>query len=102
MNYSAINDWASKLRIVLEKILQKLSQLNWLEIINSKWKDEKTVLLNDLLKKKWIFNQIVWQKNQTFLTIWNKASHWYYNEYNLKDIEDFYKHVQNLIDKFNI
>jgi adenine-specific DNA-methyltransferase len=96
------DDWASKLRIVLEKILQKLSQLNWLEIINSKWKDEKTVLLNDLLKKKWIFNQIVWQKNQTFLTIWNKASHWYYNEYNLKDIEDFYKHVQNLIDKFNI
>ncbi len=93
---------AKILRVVLEKLLQKIAQLNQINILNDKGKEIKISNLNDVLYKNQVINQIEWQENQTYLTIGNHASHGDYDKYDLGQVKNFYKHVQSLIDKFNI
>ena len=40
--------------------------------------------------------------NKTYLTIGNHASHGDYGEYDLKQVENFYRHVQSLLNDFGI
>jgi len=93
---------AAKLRIVLEKLLQKIAIANKINILNDRGQEIKISNLNNLLYKNKIFSQVIWQENQTFLTIGNHASHGEYDEYNIEQVKNFYKHIQLLIDKFNI
>jgi len=88
--------------MVLEKILQKIAQSNQINILNNKGKEIKISNLNDILKTQNVISQVEWQENQTYLTIGNYASHGDYEEYDLEIVKNFYKHIQLLIDKFNI
>lgn len=93
---------ARLLRIVLEKIIMKISQKNKIEFLKENAKTEKVSILNDKLKSKHIFSKVEWEENKTFLAIGNYASHGEYGEYNLDHIKSFYKHIQLLLNKFNI
>ncbi|WP_025209406.1 hypothetical protein [Hippea sp. KM1] len=93
---------AKILRVVLEKLLQKIAQLNQINILNEKGKEIKISSLNDILKAQNVLSQVEWQENQTYLAIGNHASRGEYDEYNLEQVKNFYKHIQSLIDKFNI
>jgi adenine-specific DNA-methyltransferase len=96
------DEGARSLRIVLEKIIQKISQKNGLSIFNDKGKEEKIAVLNDKLKDAKVFKQVRWEENKTYLTIGNHASHGDYGEYDLKQVESFYRHVQSLLNDFGI
>lgn len=96
------NEGARILRIVLEKTIQKIAQNSGLNIYSAKGKEEKISSLNDLLKKEKIINQVEWEETKTYLTIGNHASHGDYAEYSLDQVQNFYKHIQNLLNKFNI
>lgn len=96
------DDGARHLRIVLEKLIQKVAQINGMNILKISGKDEKTAWLNDKLKKDNIFSKVEWEENKTFLTIGNQAAHGEYDEYNLDQVENFYRHIQTLLNKFNI
>lgn len=96
------DDGARVLRIVLEKLIQKISQDNGINILNAKGKEEKTSGLNDKLHIKKIINKIEWQENKVFLTVGNDAAHGDYSDYNLKKVESFYKHIQSLLNSYNI
>ncbi|MFA5777061.1 MAG: site-specific DNA-methyltransferase [Parcubacteria group bacterium] len=96
------DDGARILRIVLEKVIQKISQNNGLNIIKENSKEEKASILNDKLKSENIFSKVQWEENKTYLAIGNHASHGEYSEYDLKNVENFHKHIQKLIDQFNI
>jgi len=96
------DDGAKNLRIVLEKILQKIAQMNGIEIYNDKQKEIKISKINDDLKKVKAISQIEWEEIKTYLTIGNKASHGEFDEYDLNQIKNFVKFAQNLINKFNI
>jgi len=93
---------AKILRVVLEKILQKIAQLNQINILNDKGKEIRISNLNNILYQNRVFTQVEWQENQTYLTIGNHAAHGEYDEYNLEQVKNFYKHVQSLIEKFDI
>lgn len=88
------------LRIVLEKTIQKIAQNTGINILNDKGKEEKISTLNDLLKGNKTFSQIVWEENKTCLAIGNHAAHGEYDEYEIKQVKHFYKHVQSLLDNF--
>jgi len=90
------------LRVVLEKIIQKISQNNSINILNTKGKEEKATVLNDKLYNQNIITQIVWEENKTFLTIGNDAAHGDYDDYELKQVEKFYRHIQILLNSYNI
>ncbi|MCL5666996.1 MAG: hypothetical protein M1383_04475, partial [Patescibacteria group bacterium] len=90
------------LRIVLEKVIQKIAQCSQINILKPNAKEEKVSTLNDLLKNQGILSQVEWEENRTCLAIGNHASHGEYNEYDLANVEHFYKHIQILINKFNI
>ena len=90
------------MRIVLEKLIQKIAQNNSKNILNSKGKEEKIFTLNDKLKHNKVFTHIEWEENRTYLAIGNNASHGEYDEYSLEQVENFYKHVQSLLNNFNI
>ena len=94
------DEGARSLRIVLEKLLQKIAQNNGISILNSKGSIEKIAIINDLLKKYKIINQVLWEENKTFLTIGNNAAHGEYEEYNIKQVENFYKHIQSLLNAY--
>ncbi len=96
------DDGAKNLRIVLEKILQKIAQMNRIKIYNDKQKEIKISIINDNLKKEKVISQTTWEEIRTYLTIGNKASHGEFDEYDLSQIKNFVKFVQNLINKFNI
>ena len=64
------DDGARVLRVVLEKIIQKISQDNSINILNTKGKEEKATVLNDKLYNQNIITQIDWEENKTFFTIW--------------------------------
>ncbi|TRZ79988.1 site-specific DNA-methyltransferase [bacterium] len=96
------DDGAKNLRIVLEKILQKIAQMNRIEIYNDKQKEIKISKINDTLKQEKIISQTEWEEIRTYLTIGNKASHGEFDEYNLDQIKNFIKVLQSLINKFNI
>ncbi|MFH0805561.1 MAG: site-specific DNA-methyltransferase [Patescibacteria group bacterium] len=95
------DDGAKNLRIVLEKILQKIAQQNGIGFLRQNGKEEKVSVVNDRLKKEKIISQIIWEENKTYLTIGNDAMHGKYDDFNLVQIENFYQHTQNLINKFN-
>ena len=87
---------------ILEKIIQKISQNNSINILNTKGKEEKATVLNDKLYNQNIITQIVWEENKTFLTIGNDAAHGDYDDYELKQVEKFYRHIQILLNSYNI
>ncbi|MCG2691125.1 hypothetical protein L6249_03645 [Candidatus Parcubacteria bacterium] len=96
------NESARLLRIVLEKIIIKISQNNGIEFLRGNAKGEKISVLNDKLKSKNIFSKIEWEENKTYLAIGNHAAHGEYNEYEIEHVKNFYKHVKLLLNKFNI
>ena len=59
-------------------------------------------MLNDKLKENKLFNKIQWEENKTYLAIGNNASHGDYNDYYIKQIENFYRHTQSLFNDFGI
>ncbi len=95
------DDGARVLRVVLEKLIQKISQNNSVNILNTKGKEEKVTVLNDKLYNQSIITQIDWGENKTFLTIGNNASHGDYEDYTLNQVEKFYKHIHNLMNSYN-
>ena len=90
------------LRIVLEKTIQKIAQKNSVSIFKDNHKEEKIAVLNDKLKENKVFKQVQWEENKTYLTIGNNASHGDYGEYNLVQVENFYKYIQSLFNDFGI
>ena len=96
------DDGASKLRIVLEKTIQKIAQNSGVSILRANWKEESVENLNNTLKNNDIFSKVTWEENKTYMAIGNHAAHGDYDEYDLKQIENFYRYTQSLIDGFNI
>jgi adenine-specific DNA-methyltransferase len=96
------DDGARILRIVIEKVIQKIAQNNGVSILKNNSKDEKLTILNDKLKSENFFSKIDWEENKTYIAIGNHAAHGEYSEYDLKNVENFYKYVQKLIDCHNI
>lgn len=92
------DDGASKLRVVLEQIIEviahknsiNLNEYNSISRVNTKLKDDE------------IFSKVLWKENETYLTIGNDASHGDYGNYDIKQVESFYIHVQKLIKNFGI
>ena len=58
--------------------------------------------MNDKLKVEKLFSKVEWEENKTYIAIGNHAAHGEYSEYDLKNVENFYKHMQKLIDRHNI
>ncbi len=96
------DEGARILRVVLEKTIQKIAQKNGVSIFKENSKEEKISVLNDTLKSNKVFTQVQWEENKTYLTIGNHASHGEYGEYDLRQIEQFYRHIQMLLNVFNI
>ena len=96
------DDGARVLRVVLEKLIQKISQDNSINILNAKGKEEKIFFLNDKLFNGNIINKVEYVENRTYLTIGNNAAHGDYDDYDLKQIKKFYKHIQSLLNNYNI
>ena len=96
------DDGARVLRVVLEKVIQKISQDNSINILNAKGKEEKISLLNDNLLNQNIITKIEWAENRTYLAIGNNAAHGDYDDYDLKQVEKFYKHIQSLLNSYNV
>jgi len=63
------DDGARVLRVVLEKLIQKISQDNGINILNPKGKEEKISTLNDKLLNQNVITKIEWQENRAYLTI---------------------------------
>jgi adenine-specific DNA-methyltransferase len=92
------DDGASKLRVVLEQIIEvvahknsiNLNEYNSISRVNTKLKDDE------------VFSKVLWKENETYLTIGNDASHGDYGNYDIKQVESFYAHVQKLIKNFGI
>jgi len=95
------DDGASKLRIVLEKTIQKIAQNSGISILKD-GKEHTVEYLNNILKKEDIFSKVTWEENKTYMAIGNHAAHGDYDEYDLKQVENFYRYAQSLIDGFNI
>ena len=96
------DDGARVLRIVLEKVIQKISQDNSISILNNKGKEEKINSLNDKLFNQKIITKIEYVENRVYLTIGNNAAHGDYEDYDLKKVENFYKHIQSLLDSYSV
>lgn len=96
------DDGASKLRIVLEKTIQKIAQNSGIAILKPNGKEETVENLNNTLKHNGVFSKVTWQENQTYMAIGNHAAHGDYDEYDLAQVENFYRYTQSLIDGFNI
>ncbi len=92
------DDGASKLRVVLERIIEhiahksgiNLNEYNAIARVNTKLKDDN------------VFSKVIWKENETYLTIGNDASHGDYENYEMKQVQNFYTHVQTLIKNFGI
>ena len=96
------DEGARILRIVLEKTIQKISQKNNFNIFKDNRKEEKIATLNERLYESKVFNKVQWEENKTFLAIGNNASHGEYGDYNIKQVENFYRHIQSLLNDFGI
>lgn len=96
------DEGARILRIVLEKTIQKIAQKNNMSIFKENHREEKIDVLNSLLKDARVFNKVQWEENKTYLAIGNHAAHGDYGEYVLKQVENFYRHVQSLFNDFGI
>ena len=96
------DDGARVLRVVLEKVIQKVAQNNSINILNAKGKEEKVATLNSNLFKKNVITKVEWTANTTFLAIGNNAAHGDYDDYDLKQVEKFYQHVQGLLNSYDM
>ena len=96
------DDGARVLRVVLEKVIQKISQDNSINILNAKGKEEKISKLNDNLLNQNIITKIEWIENRTYLAIGNNAAHGDYDDYDLNQVEKFYKHIQSLLNSYKV
>ena len=96
------DDGARVLRVVLEKVIQKISQDNSINILNAKSKEEKASSLNDKLYNQNIITKIEWAENRTCLAIGSNAAHGDYDDYDLKQVEKFYKHIQSLLNSYDV
>ena len=96
------DDGARVLRVVLEKLIQRISQNNSINILNAKGKEVKISTLNDYLLNQNIITKVEWAENKTFLTIGNNAAHGDYDDYDIKQVGKFYKHIQSLLNKYNV
>ncbi len=90
------DDGARVLRVVLEKVMEKIASQSGVNINDF----GELSRLNDHLKQKDIITKVLWEENKTYIAIGNSASHGDYDEYEMKQVENFYKHIQNLIDKY--
>lgn len=88
-------DGARLLRVVLEKVIEKIAAQNGVNVNDF----GELSRLNDHLKNKEVISKIVWEETKTYITIGNSAAHGDYDEYEIKDVEHFYRHIQNLIEK---
>ncbi len=92
------DDGASKLRVVLEQIIEYIAYKNGLNL-----NDYKSISrVNTKLKDNTIITKVKWKENEKFLTIGNDASHGNYDNYEMNQVKDFYKYVQSLISEFNM
>ncbi len=96
------DDGARVLRVVLEKLIQKISQNNSINILNDRGKELKISTLNDSLLNQNIITKIEWTENRTYLTIGNNAAHGDYDDYDIKQVRKFYKHIQSLLNNYNV
>ena len=96
------DEGARLLRIVLEKAIIKIAQKKNVEFLKENAKQEKVSILNDKLKSENIFSKVVWEENKTYLAIGNNASHGEYGDYDIKQVENFYRHIQKLFNDFGI
>lgn len=96
------DEGARILRIVLEKTIQKIAQKSNVSIFKDNRKEEKIAVLNDQLKDGKMFSKVQWEENRTCFAIGNHASHGDYGEYTLRQVENFYRHVQSLFNDFGI
>lgn len=92
------DDGASKLRIALEQIIEYIAYKNGLNLNDF----NSIARVNTKLKDENIFTKVRWKENETYLTIGNDASHGDYDNYEMKQVKDFYKHVQSLITEFGV
>ena len=96
------DDGARVLRVVLEKLIQRISQNNSINILNAKGKELKISTLNDSLLNQNIITKIEWAENRTYLIIGNNAAHGDYDDYDIKQVRKFYKHIQSLLNNYNV
>ncbi len=96
-----IEESPKRLRIALENVLKKIARNNSINIFERN-SEKRTNQINEELKNNSIISKVEWEENKTYLAIGNYASHGDYSEYNLEQIKNFYKHVQTLINKFEI
>ena len=86
----------------MEKVIQRIARDSGINILTERGSEEKIGKLNDVIKAKEIFSKVEWEENKTYLAIGNHAAHGEYDEYEIKHVKNFYKHVQSLLNKFNI
>jgi len=86
------------LRNILHQIIEFIAYRNSINLNDYKTHSR----MNDSMKAKEVFNQITWEENKTYLAIGNSAHHSQYDEYDMQQVENFYKHIQNLINNFSI
>lgn len=92
------DDGASKLRVVLEQIIEFIAHKNGINL-----NDYNSIArVNTKLKDDGVFSKVLWKENETYLTIGNDASHGDYESYDMKQVENFYLHIQTLIKNFGI
>jgi len=96
------DEGARILRIVIEKVIQKIAQNNGVNILKDNTKEEKLTILNDKLKSENIFSKVDWEENKTYIAIGNHAAHGEYSEYDLKNVANFYQHIQKIIERHNL
>jgi adenine-specific DNA-methyltransferase len=92
------DDGASKLRVVLEQIIEVIAHKNSVNLNEY----NSTSRVNTKLKDDSVFSKVLWKENEIYLTIGNDASHGDYDNYDIKQVENFYLHVQKLIKNFGI
>lgn len=90
------DDGARLLRVVIEKTVEKIATLNGVNVTDF----SELSRLNDHLKQKEIFSKVLWEENKTYIAIGNHSAHGEYEEYDLKQVESFYRHIQKLIESF--
>jgi len=92
------DDGASKLRVVLEQVLEIIAYQSGLNL-----NDFNSISrVNTKLKEQEVFSKVIWKANETYLTIGNEASHGDYDNYDMKQVQAFYEHIQRLIEEFKI
>lgn len=90
------DDGARLLRVILEKTIEKIASSHGINITEF----SELSRLNDHLKQREIFTKVLWEENKTYIAIGNHAAHGDHDEYDYKQVENFYRHIQNLIDTF--